>query len=244
MAQTELILPKMGESVAEATITKWMVAEGDTVSADQSIVEIATDKVDSEIPAPVAGVLLKILCAEGETVAVGTAIAIIGEAGEQPNIPSTSNAEPVATEASAPVAVAETTPTPAAVPETVAPEPVATKVEPAVGAAAPVASVSLSPASGSSDTPRFHKGRFFSPLVRKIAEQENVGIEELEKISGNGQNGRVTKKDILTYIQNRVAPQGNSTGSTVSAPQQLQQLQWERQARLNQRSVLLAVRTR
>ena len=206
MAQTELILPKMGESVAEATITKWLIGEGDTVNIDQSIVEIATDKVDSEIPAPVSGVLLKILHQEGETVAVGTSIAIIGDAGEAPNIASTPSAvveERVANEVNdatpppIPVAVSAPTPTPEVVAEAIA----------------PVAAAKVSTNSNASETPRFHKGRFFSPLVRKIAEEESVTIEELERLSGNGQNGRVTKKDILAYLQTRVAPQTKQAAS-------------------------------
>jgi len=190
VAQTELILPKMGESVAEATITKWLIGEGDSVDIDQSIVEIATDKVDSEIPAPVSGVLLKILCTEGETVAVGTAIAIIGEAGEQPSIPTNNAVEPAQVEApKAEPVFAATIPEPVPVPT---PAPVIEPDATAVSTATPQI-------AGSSDTPRFHKGRFFSPLVRKIAQEEGVSIEELERLSGNGQNGRVTKKDILAY---------------------------------------------
>ncbi|MBL4755268.1 MAG: 2-oxo acid dehydrogenase subunit E2 [Flavobacteriales bacterium] len=207
MAQTELILPKMGESVAEATIIKWLVGEGDAVEIDQSIVEIATDKVDSEIPAPLSGVLLKVLCAEGETVAVGTAIAIIGEAGEQPNIPTNGTADLVVAAAPIPepvvaAATPVSTPAPAHVPAPVA--------QPEIATAAITDPIS----AGSSDTPRFHKGRFFSPLVRKIAEEERVTIEELERLSGKGQNGRVTKSDILSYIQTRVVLR---TGAPVTA---------------------------
>ena len=205
MAQTELILPKMGESVAEATITKWLVAEGETVSADQSIVEIATDKVDSEIPAPVAGVLLKILCAEGDTVAVGVAIAIIGEAGEQPNVPAAApDAEPAAAPEATSTPVVEEVPT--SLPAQPAPTPT-----PAIETAVPVPSAPAAASSMASETPRFHKGRFFSPLVRKIAEQENVTIEELERLSGKGQNGRVTKNDILAYLNTRGTTQNART---------------------------------
>lgn len=215
MAQTELILPKMGESVAEATITKWLVKEGDTVSMDQSVVEIATDKVDSEIPAPVAGVLLKILCGEGDTVAVGTAIAIIGEAGEQPNLPGTPDAEPAASSEPASAPVTEEVSTPESVP----PEPTPELV---IETAATIASAAPSASAVASETPRFHKGRFFSPLVRKIADEENVTIQELERLSGNGQNGRVTKKDILAYVKTRGVPQTNATGAVDSTTEPVQ----------------------
>ena len=208
----------MGESVAEATITKWLISEGDSISADQSIVEIATDKVDSEIPAPISGVLLKILFQEGETIAVGTAIAVIGEAGEEPNIPAESAPVPQETETATPEVVNESVPAPepTSVP---APEPVtapvATVTEPF---AAPA---QIKPAANASATPRFRKGRFFSPLVRKIAEKENISIEELERLSGNGQNGRVTKRDILAYLQSRVATTAEPTNAnniTAAAP--------------------------
>jgi 2-oxoglutarate dehydrogenase E2 component (dihydrolipoamide succinyltransferase) len=176
---------------------------------DQSVVEIATDKVDSEIPAPVAGVLLKILCGEGDTVAVGTAIAIIGEAGEQPNLPSTPDTEPAATSEPAAAPVTEEVSTPEPVP----PEPTPKSV---IETADTIASAAPSASAVPSDTPRFHKGRFFSPLVRKIADEENVTIQELERLSGNGQNGRVTKKDILAYVKTRGVPQTNATGAVAT----------------------------
>jgi len=169
MAQVELIMPKMGESVAEATITNWLKEEGDTIELDEAIVEIATDKVDSEVPSTTEGVLIKKLFNEGDVVQVGQAIAIIGSEGEA------------------------AAPTPAATPETKTTEPVV---------AAPVASIPVSSTSEkigkTSDS-----GRFYSPLVRSIAETEGIALNELEQIEGTGNGGRVTKTDILNYIPNR-----------------------------------------
>jgi len=179
MAQVELIMPKMGESVAEATITNWLKEEGDTIELDEAIVEIATDKVDSEVPSTTEGVLIKKLFNEGDVVQVGQAIAIIGSEGEA------------------------AAPTPAAAPET-------KTAEPAV--AAPVASTPVSSTSEkigkTSDS-----GRFYSPLVRSIAETEGIALNELEQIEGTGNGGRVTKTDILNYIPNR----GQQTAAAVKA---------------------------
>lgn len=187
MAQVELLMPKMGESVAEATITAWLKEEGDTIDADESVVEIATDKVDSEVPSTAEGVLIKKLFNEGDVVQVGQAIAIIGSEGEAaaaPSAPATKTEAPVAQEESnntaAPVAVEKITNTP-------------------------------------------DSDRFYSPLVRSIAEKEGIPAAELETISGTGQNGRVTKKDILNYIPNRnkeVATSApvSTNGTAVSTP--------------------------
>lgn len=179
MAQVELIMPKMGESVAEATITNWLKEEGDTIELDEAIVEIATDKVDSEVPSTTEGVLIKKLFNEGDVVQVGQAIAIIGSEGEA------------------------AAPTPAAAPETI-------KAEPAVEAlvaSAPVNSTSEK-IGKTSDS-----GRFYSPLVRSIAETEGIALNELEQIEGTGNGGRVTKTDILNYIPNR----GQQTAAAVKA---------------------------
>ena len=171
MAQVEVLLPKMGESVAEATIIKWLKSEGETIEAEESLVEIATDKVDSEVPAPADGVILKILVAEGDVVNVGDPIAIIGSEGD--SAPTTN--EPQATdkpaEVSAPVMAAS------AVMETVS------------------SAIEISKNGPS--------GKFYSPLVRNIAKTEGIPMNELETIPGTGQSGRVTKKDILAYLENR-----------------------------------------
>lgn len=171
MAEIEILLPKMGESVAEATIIKWTVSEGDTVEADDPIVEIATDKVDSEVPAPEDGVIVKLLVNEDDVVQVGQAIAIISTEG--------AGAAPAPKVAAAPA------------PET-------TKSE---AATAPVSPATSAPAASLGK--KGESGRFYSPLVRSIAKEEGVSMEELESLSGKGQNDRVTKEDILAYIAQR-----------------------------------------
>lgn len=165
----------MGESVAEATIIKWLKNEGDNVAADEPVLEIATDKVDSEVPSTAAGVLLKKMFAEGEVVQVGKVIAIIGSAGN-------AVAAPVA---SAPVAQPAVVAAP-------------------VAAAAPVAQPAVAATSGAD--------RFYSPLVRNIAQQENILQQELDAIPGTGADGRVSKKDILAYVDKK------KSGGAVSAP--------------------------
>lgn len=186
MATIELKLPKMGESVAEASILSWLKKEGDRVTADEPLVEIATDKVNSEVPSPEDGILVSCRVNVGDTVQVGHVIAII-ETGDGASAPA-----PVA--AAAPV-IAET----ASAPE------------------APVAVPSGSAVVSSSD-------RFYSPLVKNIAKQENISQTELDSISGTGQNGRVTKEDLMGYISNRgnksvAAPA--TAASVASAPAQV-----------------------
>ncbi len=174
MSQIEILLPKMGESVAEATIIKWLKNEGDRVEADEPIVEIATDKVDSEVPAPEAGILLKRLVNEGDVVKVGQAIAQVGSA---------------AGASSAPVAAA-----PAATAQPVATAPATN------GSPAPVAHAAAAAGPVERTGP---SGKFYSPLVRNIAQSEGISLQELESIAGSGQGGRVTKKDVLDYLPNR-----------------------------------------
>ncbi len=171
MSQIELLLPKMGESVAEATIIKWVKKEGDAVKADEPIIEIATDKVDSEVPSPEDGVLLKCLVKEGDVVQVGQPIALIGVGAST----TVQTAPPTLT----------LTPTP-----TVAPAAAAAHVE-AAAMANPIAGEVLK--NGPS-------GKFYSPLVRNIAKAEGVSMSELETIAGSGQGGRVTKGDILDFV--------------------------------------------
>ncbi|MFT4942865.1 MAG: 2-oxoglutarate dehydrogenase E2 component (dihydrolipoamide succinyltransferase) [Candidatus Paceibacteria bacterium] len=171
MAKFELKLPKMGESVAEATVTNWLKNIGDTIEADEAVLEIATDKVDSEVPSEVDGVLVEILFNIDDVVQVGQTMAII------------EIKEDATTTVSA--TVPETTPSTnevAAVAATV------TAAKDAL--AAPVA-------VASSDA------RFYSPLVKKMAQKENIPQAELDTVSGTGKDGRVTKNNMLTYIKNR-----------------------------------------
>jgi len=178
---TEVVMPQMGESIAEGTITKWLVKVGDTVERDQPLFEISTDKVDAEIPSPAAGKLLEIKHDEGETVAVDAVVAIVGEEGEEPAPAAPQKAEePAQAEAPAPAAKEEA-------------------AEPAKAEApAPPQAPSLDEAEASSEEDRVRT--FSSPVVRRIAEEEGV---DLAAVEGTGAHGRVTKKDILAYIDER-----------------------------------------
>jgi 2-oxoglutarate dehydrogenase E2 component (dihydrolipoamide succinyltransferase) len=169
MAQVELIMPKMGESVAEATIIKWLKKEGDTIAADETVLEIATDKVDSEIPSTAAGVLVKRLYNEGDIVQVGKAIALISTEATVGNTTTPVENTPQKTETTTQVQAIET------------------QVKQAAQEAVVIERNSAS-------------GKFYSPLVRNIAKEENISMTELETITGTGANGRVTKNDILAYL--------------------------------------------
>ncbi len=194
MAQLELILPKMGESVAEATITTWLKNEGDFVEAEESVVEVATDKVDSEVPSPVSGKLVKIISNVNDVAQVGEAIAIIETEGKDAAI----SANEVIT---------------ASVEE------IATKIETQLAVAAETA------AAPTMHEPIFKKsnGRFYSPLVRSMAKEEGINQTELDRIPGSGKDGRVTKNDVLSYLEGgRVAAssaeQSPPPSPIVSAP--------------------------
>ena len=176
MAQVELIMPKMGESVAEATIIKWLKSEGETIEMEESVLEIATDKVDSEVPSPVEGTLVKILFNEDDVVQVGQAVAII----------ETDAAAPAASPAN----------------ETKEVEKAAEKTEAVVQAAIDTVSTGSLEKTDAS-------GRFYSPLVRSMADQEGISMSELESIPGTGKDGRVTKNDMKNYL---------SSGRKASAP--------------------------
>ena len=192
MAKVELIMPKMGESIMEATILKWVKNVGDDVDLDETILEIATDKVDSEIPSPVAGKIIEVLYDEDAVVEVGKPIAIIATEGEEPE------ASPAIAEKAKPNKE-EATPTAAK----------ESKKEeiPYVPATAPSASVNA-PTAGTS--------RFYSPLVKNIAKQENIALSDLETIQGSGANGRVTKRDILNYIANGKPSSSNGKAAAPS----------------------------
>ncbi|TDX12245.1 dihydrolipoamide acetyltransferase family protein [Flavobacterium sp. S87F.05.LMB.W.Kidney.N] len=170
MARFELKLPKMGESVAEATITNWLKEVGDKIEADEAVLEIATDKVDSEVPSEVSGILVEQLFGKDDLVQVGQTIAIIETEAVAAPAPETSSVE----ETAVPEAAAEIEKTIEAVKETV---------------------TTAEDFSGSE--------KFFSPLVKNIAKEENISLNELENMAGSGKDGRVTKEDILKYIEDR-----------------------------------------
>lgn len=197
MAQVNLIMPKMGESIAEATIIRWLKRPGDPIQADESVLEIATDKVDSEVPSPVSGFLAKQLFAEGETIKVGETIALITtEAGETltETAPALIQTEPEQ------LPKEDKNVDPSEIPF----------LKNALTTEHPVLEHNASE-------------KFYSPLVRNIAHQEGISLTELDKIAGTGIEGRVTKKDVLQYLENRKSPQqqtasSNHTQATTSSP--------------------------
>jgi 2-oxoglutarate dehydrogenase E2 component (dihydrolipoamide succinyltransferase) len=179
MSQFQVLMPKLGESITEATITKWFVKEGDTVEEDDVLLEIATDKVDSEIPSPVAGKIVQVLYKENDVVPVGQVIAVIALEGEE--------------------GVADTAPISAGE--------VKGKEEPAA---------TIQETKPKESEEQLSPDRFYSPLVKTIAKQENISAQELNKIHGTGQNGRVTKDDILDYLESRKKPQPQAAQAQVS----------------------------
>ncbi len=193
MAEVEMIVPKMGESIIEATIISWLKNVGDVVQEDETILEIATDKVDSEVPAPVSGVITKILCQADEVVAIGQVIAVIST--DQPaNISAgdSSKEEPVQEkkqiaeqskkeiqeQVKAPevAKIKESTPPPSKAPMPLTRKSIADRIPSSIG------------------------GRYYSPLVRNIARAEGISVEELNQLKGSGADGRVTKFDLLNYL--------------------------------------------
>jgi 2-oxoglutarate dehydrogenase E2 component (dihydrolipoamide succinyltransferase) len=171
-SMTDVVMPKMGESIQEGKVLRWLKKPGDKVERDEILLEISTDKVDTEVPSPVAGTLAELLAAEGDTVEVGAVIARLGTAGSVAS-------------------------TPAPAPSPVAPSPIAAPVP---VQAAPVHAAQSAPITS---IPRTSGSRFYSPLVRTIAETEGVSLQELDTVQGTGMEGRVTKHDILGYISKR-----------------------------------------
>jgi 2-oxoglutarate dehydrogenase E2 component (dihydrolipoamide succinyltransferase) len=190
--RVEVVMPKMGESVMEGTVLGWAKAVGDEVELDETLLEISTDKVDSEVPSPAKGILAEILVQEGETVEVGEPIAIIAT-GEGVTV----GAAPAPSAPQAQPAASGETPTPPEKSYGMTGEAVAGDGSPlAEPAEAEVADAGPLQRRGAD-------GRFFSPLVRSIASAEGVSQQELESIKGTGTEGRVTKKDILGYVEQR-----------------------------------------
>jgi 2-oxoglutarate dehydrogenase E2 component (dihydrolipoamide succinyltransferase) len=209
----DVVMPQMGVSVSEGTITKWLKSEGEEIAADESLLEISTDKVDTEVPSPASGVIQQILAQEGETVAVGTKIAVIAPEGaeveaEAPPEPPTQEAAQEAEEASG--AEGEG-PTAAKAEEAPAPEP-----EPAaVPEAAPEPAAAAPGAPKAEDDNGRREAKFVSPVVARIASEHNVDVASVE---GTGRGGRVTKKDILGHIESGQA--GQAAQAPAEAPAQ------------------------
>jgi len=198
MAQVELIMPKMGESIMEATILKWVKNVGDAVEVDETILEIATDKVDSEVPSPVKGVIKEILFQEDDVVGIEKVIAIIATEGEE--ISDT----PTPTKQQSAAANGQSNGHKNGQSKTAAPK------------AVPVAATAV--ASATSAVSTSSSNRFYSPLVKNIAKQENISVAELDTIPGSGAKGRVTKKDILGYISNRTSAPATAVAPSTPAP--------------------------
>jgi len=227
---TEVVMPQMGESIAEGTITRWLVKVGDRVERDQPLFEISTDKVDAEIPSPAAGVLLEVRNQENETVPVNQVVALIGEAGEGAGAGAAADAgagadtgagataaapSPVAAEAPGPkpsdqevkaIETAREDPAQAPAPAVVSPEPAPKPAEqPAEAPAASPATAKAQAAGAGEGAVASEEERlrtFSSPLVRNIAAQEGINLAEVQ---GTGAHGRVTKEDILGHVEQRKA---------------------------------------
>jgi 2-oxoglutarate dehydrogenase E2 component (dihydrolipoamide succinyltransferase) len=183
MSQFELKLPKMGESVAEATITSWLKQVGDTIDQDEALVEIATDKVDSEVPSEVSGVLKEILFDVDSVVQVGETIAVIEVEGGEDTPDTSSQSDKTETK----------------------------EVQDAPEAAQELEQEMIV-ATDSIRSKSTESGKFLSPLVRNIANAENISDSELDAITGSGKEGRITKKDILEFLDNR------GSASTLAEP--------------------------
>jgi pyruvate dehydrogenase E2 component (dihydrolipoamide acetyltransferase) len=257
MAGTEIKMPQLGESVVEGTISKWLKKEGETIGEDELLVEISTDKVDSEVPSSAAGVLQKILVPEGETVSVGTPIAVIGAEGSQAGDGAAEGASEGSSEAAddgQPDAVQvpasegsdeAAPPQEEATPQQAQPAAEHPKEEPAYEpqqpqvpasdeASQPPPSESRQPADGSrrepsdgdsyepaaeagaSDDEDSSKRGIISPLVRRLADENDVDLEE---VSGSGTGGRIRKQDVMRFVEERKArPQARPAASAEPAP--------------------------
>jgi len=183
MAKIEILLPAMGEGIIEATVTKWLVSEGDQVEEDQSLVEVATDKVDSEIPAPEDGTIEKIMINENDVPKVGDTIAILSTNGNASESNETTNEKPQ---------------------EAISEEHSETKTEPIPGTDSLKINDDHELGNDEMES-RTPGGKFLSPLVRSIAQKESISAEELDQINGSGNTGRITKNDILNYVQTRTS---------------------------------------
>ncbi|MGW0871581.1 2-oxoglutarate dehydrogenase, E2 component, dihydrolipoamide succinyltransferase [Streptomyces sp. NPDC002740] len=196
---TDVVLPALGESVTEGTVTRWLKQVGEEVTEDEPLLEVSTDKVDTEIPAPVSGVLLEITVGEDETAEVGAKLAVIGAPGAAPAAapapaapaPAPAAAAPAPTPAPAPAA-------PAPAPAAPAPAPVAAAPAPAAPAPAPVAPAPVAPAAPAPAAPAGDDGAYVTPLVRKLAAENGV---DLAAVKGTGVGGRIRKQDVLAAAE-------------------------------------------
>ncbi|MFE1996162.1 2-oxoglutarate dehydrogenase, E2 component, dihydrolipoamide succinyltransferase [Streptomyces parvulus] len=210
---TDVVLPALGESVTEGTVTRWLKSVGDSVEADEPLLEVSTDKVDTEIPAPASGTLLEIVVGEDETAEVGAKLAVIGEAGSAPAAAPAQEAP--AQEAPAQEAPAEPEPTPAPAPAQAAAAPAAPAPQappaPAPQPAAPAPKAAPAAAQPADD------GAYVTPLVRKLASENGV---DLSTVKGTGVGGRIRKQDVIAAAEaaKAAAPApAAATGGTATA---------------------------
>ena len=201
MARYNLVLPRMGESVMEATITGWVKSVGDDIEEDESILEVATDKVDSDVPSPVSGVLKEILFEEGDVVQVGQVIAVLEiEKEEKEDEITEESSEGISTSSE---------------------EPENKKVEQEIVENIPgIAHLQSKENKKQDEIPSEDGFRYYSPLVRSIAQREGLSQHELDKIHGSGAEGRLTKDDVLNYVKTRSAQPKTSSSPdpTISSP--------------------------
>ncbi|MFH9823621.1 2-oxoglutarate dehydrogenase, E2 component, dihydrolipoamide succinyltransferase [Streptomyces bobili] len=196
---TDVVLPALGESVTEGTVTRWLKSVGDSVEADEPLLEVSTDKVDTEIPAPTSGVLLEITVGEDETAEVGAKLAVIGAPGAAPAAaPAPAAPAPAAAPTPAPAAPAAPAPAPTPAP-TPAPAPVAAAPAPAAPAPAPAAPAPVTPAAPAPVAAQAtDEGAYVTPLVRKLAAENGV---DLGSVKGTGVGGRIRKQDVIAAAE-------------------------------------------
>jgi len=212
----DIQLPQLGESVTEGTITKWFKNVGDSVAADEVLFEVSTDKVDSEVPSPVSGVLTEIRVPEGETVDVGTILAVVGDAASAPSAPAAPAPEPAPAPAPEPAA-AEPAPVTAATPPPPPPAPAPTPApSPAVAAPTPAAAPTPSapPAPPATVVGSVDDARITSPIVRRLLVDNGL---DPAGITGTGIGGRLTRADVEAAVRQRMADGGSSPASAPSA---------------------------
>ena len=198
----EITLPQLGETVTEGTITRWFKKIGDTVAADEPLFEVSTDKVDTEVPSPIAGVLTEIRVPEGDTVAVGTVIAVVGDAGSAPAPAATPSAQASEPETRTSAKVSEPEPAPAVAPVAPAPQ-AAAPVAATPAPAAPAPQVSAAPGSSV----------VLSPVVRKLIAENGLDVS---RIQGTGPGGRITRDDAMAAIGRQGSAPAAAPATTAS----------------------------
>jgi 2-oxoglutarate dehydrogenase E2 component (dihydrolipoamide succinyltransferase) len=217
----EITLPQLGETVTEGTITRWFKKIGDTVAADEPLFEVSTDKVDTEVPSPIAGVLTEIRVAEGDTVAVGTVIAVVGDASSAPAPAATPSAQASEPETRTSAKVSEPEPAPAVAP--VAPAAQAAPAAPASAPAAPAAAnapaapvaATPAPAAPAASAPALPGSSVvLSPVVRKLIAENGLDVS---RIQGTGPGGRITRDDVMAAIGRQGSAPAAAPATTASA---------------------------